>query len=214
MKISSGTELIDNLLCGGYEAVTTIYGPASSGKTLLCLLCAINTSLQEKKVIYVDTEKGFSLTRVKQLTPHYKEVMKNITFLKPITFAQQTKMIELLTKIRKRDLIIIDNISTLYRIELSKGTEIYETNKELGIQLSCLNEISKTIPVLITNQVYISPDTHETKMVAENIIKYASNCVIELQFFKEKRKAIIKKHPIIKDNAVYFKITEKGIIGC
>jgi len=38
-KISSGSEVIDNLLDGGYnKVVTIIYGPAASGKTTLAFL--------------------------------------------------------------------------------------------------------------------------------------------------------------------------------
>ena len=45
-RIPTGSKILDIMLDGGYEkdVITTIYGPAGSGKTVLCLLCSINIS--------------------------------------------------------------------------------------------------------------------------------------------------------------------------
>ena len=53
-RILSGSKVLDLMLGGGYErdVITTIYGPAGSGKTILCLLCTINVARSGKKVIY------------------------------------------------------------------------------------------------------------------------------------------------------------------
>ena len=49
-RVSSGVKVLDNLLNGGYEldAITTIYGPAGSGKTNLALLAALEVAKQGK----------------------------------------------------------------------------------------------------------------------------------------------------------------------
>ena len=41
-RIPTGSKILDRMLNGGYEQdiITTIYGPAGSGKTVLCMLCA------------------------------------------------------------------------------------------------------------------------------------------------------------------------------
>ena len=51
--ISSGSQLFDQLLNGGYETnvITTVYGPAGSGKSTLSLLAAIAMAKTGKKVI-------------------------------------------------------------------------------------------------------------------------------------------------------------------
>ena len=79
-RISTGADFVDELLDGGYEAdaITTIYGPAGAGKTNLALLAALDIAKQGKKVIFVDTEGGFSVSRLKQLLPEYKKLLDKI----------------------------------------------------------------------------------------------------------------------------------------
>jgi len=62
MKISAGSPILDELLEGGYEKdiINTIYGPAGSGKTLLCLLALIKVAEQGKKITYTDKQLLFS----------------------------------------------------------------------------------------------------------------------------------------------------------
>ena len=96
-KISTGTPL-DKLLRGGYEKdiITTIYGPAGTGKTNLCMMCLAN---QQKKTIYIDTDGGFSVERLKQVCKDYKEVLKRILFLRPVNFDEQKRVFERLKKL-------------------------------------------------------------------------------------------------------------------
>ena len=86
MKISSGSTDLDEWLAGGYEndIITTLYGPAGSGKTNLCLIAAANLASQGKKVIFIDTEGGFSIERLKQIAGEngeYEKVLKNLIYI-------------------------------------------------------------------------------------------------------------------------------------
>ncbi|MFH1641815.1 MAG: DNA repair and recombination protein RadB [Nanoarchaeota archaeon] len=218
-KLTSNSAVIDKLLNGGYEkdTITTIYGPAGSGKTLLCLLCSIKVS-ESKKVIYVDTEGGYSIERLKQLTPNFKEVLEKMLFYRPTSFQEQKTAFNKLKSVMddKVGLIIIDTISMLYRLELGKSDEIYDINRELGLQISYLNEIArkKNIAVLITNQVYADfKNKNNVKMVGGDILKYGSKCLIELKSYKNGiREAILKKHRSINEGKkVLFKIVQNGI---
>ncbi|MEK6827966.1 MAG: ATPase domain-containing protein, partial [Nanoarchaeota archaeon] len=78
-RLPTGSKILDGMLNGGYErdVITTLYGPAGSGKTVLCLLCAINVA-KDKKVVYVDSEGGFSLERLKQIASHIGHDYKKI----------------------------------------------------------------------------------------------------------------------------------------
>jgi len=225
-KIPTGSKVLDIMLDGGYEndVITTIYGPAGSGKTVLCLLCSINVARNGKKVVYVDSEGGFSLERLKQIASHishdYKKLLDKIIFLKPTSFAEQKKSFEKLKDIvnDKIGLIVVDTIAMLYRLELGKSEDAQEVNRELGRQISYLTEIArkKNIAVLITNQVYADFDNRDkVNIVGGDILKYGSKCLIELQITPNgNRRLILKKHRSLKpEQELIFKIVEGGIIG-
>jgi len=225
-KIPTGSKILDAMLNGGYEkdTITTIYGPAGSGKTVLCLLCSINVAKSGKKAVYVDSEGGFSLERLKQITSHisqdYKKILDNILFLKPTSFAEQKKSFEKLRDIvnDKIGLIVVDTIAMLYRLELGKNEDTHEVNRELGRQISYLTEIARknSIPVLITNQVYTDfDDRDKVHIVGGDILRYSSKCLIELQVTpNNNRRLILRKHRSLEpEKELIFKIVEGGIIG-
>ena len=68
-KISAGSFDFNEWLYGGYESdiITMIAGPPGSGKTNLCILAACSQAKKRKKVIFMDTEGGFSVDRVRQI---------------------------------------------------------------------------------------------------------------------------------------------------
>src|SRR3989338_2032943 len=224
-RIPTGSRILDVMLEGGYEkdVITTIYGPAGSGKTCLCILCAVNIA-RTKKVIYVDCEGGFSVERVKQIAPHigqdYRKILDNIIFLKPTSFNEQKRDFECLKGIvnDKIGLIIVDTIAMLYRLEFGKGENIQDVNRELGRQISSLTEIARkhSIPVIITNQVYSDFDEKDkVNIVGGDILKYGSKCLIELQITQNgNRRLVLRKHrSIAEKKELIFKIVEGGIIG-
>ncbi len=219
--ISSGSEVLDFILGGGLEkdVVTTIYGPSGSGKTNLCIVAIANVAKDDKKVLFLDTEGGFSVERIKQIDDNYENILKNVIFFKPTSFSEQKDAFEKLKEIvdEKIGLIVIDSIAMLYRLEIGKSDDIYNINRELGQQISYLTEIArkKNIPVLLTNQVYSNfDDKTRLNMVGGDILKYGSKCLIELTLDEvtRKRKAVLKKHRFLPENIeMEFKIEEKGV---
>lgn len=220
-RVSTGSAILDSLLDGGFEAdtVTTVYGPSGSGKTNICIIAAVTVAKQGKKVVYIDSEGGFSVERLKQIVPDdYKSVVDNIIFLKPMNFTEQRNAFGKLSRLVDEDIgiIIVDTISMLYRLEIGQTDDVYTVNKDLGMQISYLGEITrrKNIPVLVTNQVYSSfKETEKIKMVGGDILKYGSKCLIELQKGHQGiRKAVLKKHrSIAEDREAVFKIINSGI---
>ncbi len=221
-RVASGSKILDYLLKGGYErdVITTLYGPAGAGKTCLCMLASAGVARKGRKVIYIDTEGGFSLDRLRQIAPDYKKVLSNTIFLRPMHFNEQKKAFAKLKDIvdDRIGLIVVDTISMLYRLERGKNGDAAEVNRELGRQISYLNEIARArnIPILVANQVYANfDDKTKTNIVGGDLLKYGSKCLIELQKTPaNNRKAILRKHrSIMEEKEMLFRIVDGGIIG-
>jgi len=229
-KISAGAYELNRWLYGGYDRdiITTIYGPAGSGKTNLCLLAAVSQAKKGNKVIFIDTEGGFSVERFKQIAGQgWEESLKNILLLKATSFDEQIKIFSKLDKqVNNIGLIIVDGMTMLYRLELAdaKGEtdKIKKINKELARQMRILAEIArnKNIPVIATNQIYYDFLTREEyekqgerkiNMVGGDIMKYWSKCLIELKNERGRKKAILHKHRSLPEKELNFVITHEGI---
>jgi DNA repair protein RadA len=72
-RISTGSDSLDGLLCGGIEThtLTEFYGPSGVGKTQLCHTLTVNSILNKMqqnkkldKVVYMDTEAKFRPERL------------------------------------------------------------------------------------------------------------------------------------------------------
>lgn len=223
-RISTGSAVLDKLLNGGFESdvITTIYGPAGSGKSCISMLCSVGVTRAGKKVLYVDTEGGFSLERLMQLAPDdYKDILEKIVFFRPTSFAEQKKAFEKLKnaitgKESRLGLIAVDSIAMLYRLEIGQAKDVYEVNKEMGLQIAYLAEIArkKKIPVVLTNQVYADFERKDrVNLVGGDLLKYGSKCLLELKkLHKGKRVARIVKHRSLpEENEAIFRIVEKGL---
>ena len=238
-KISAGSFDLNKWLYGGYEAgiITMIAGPPASGKTNFGILAACSQAKKGKKLIFIDTEGGFSIERVKQIVgDNYQEVLKNILFLEPMSFEEQRKLfLKLAEQVKKEDvgLIVVDGMAMHYRLELGEvkakeskeskdEEEIRKVNRELAWQMKLLSEISRRqkIPVIITNQVYSEFLSEEERkkgikpgvnLVGGDLMKYWSKAIIELKNENGKRQAILLKHRSLPQKELNFEIKNTGI---
>ena len=221
-KLSSGSPIIDNLLNGGFEKgiISTLFGPAGSGKSNICMLATISITSQGKKIVFVDTEGSFSAERIQQLSgKNFKQIMKNVLLLNPTTFEEQKKVFQKLNdnvNSEKVGLVIVDSVAMLYRLQKGSEEEIKTTNKEMANQLAILSEIArkKQIPVLVTNQVYADFENKQNvHMVGGDLLKYWSKCIIKLDLLENGvRKASVYKHRSLPEGKfVHFEIIESGL---
>lgn len=208
----TGSQAFDELLEGGYEdgIVTTVYGPAASGKSNLMLLAVASA---ENKVIFVDTEGSFSVDRLQQLAPDVEDLLDRVILLKATTFEQQTNIITRLPEMitDDTDLVIVDSIASQYRAAMARGAE--NLNNDLSHQINTLYRVAadNDIPVLMTSQVYANMDGEGVVVVGGDIVKYNSKCMIELRN-DDGREAIIQKHRFIApEKSVRFVIDTVGI---
>ena len=233
-KISTGSFDLNKWLYGGYEkdVITMVAGPPGSGKTNFAILVSCSQARKGNKVIFVDTEGGFSVERVRQIVgDNYEDILKNILLLEPTSFDEQKKSFEKLLKQLKEEqvgVIIIDGMAMLYRLELGDARKqgddkkVQEVNKEVAKQMRTLAEIARKnkIPVLITNQVYEGYVSDEdwkkgirgnVNIVGGDLFKYWSKCIIELQNNSGRRRAILLKHRSLADKELEFDIRHKGV---
>ena len=233
-KISTGSFDFTRWLEGGYErdVITMIAGPPGSGKTNLGILVSCSQAKKGNKVIFVDTEGGFSLDRVKQIVgENYKDILENILLLEPTNFLEQKKCFDrLLAAVREGhvSLIVIDGMAMLYRLELGDAVKskeddrIKSVNRDVAKQMRALAEISRRqkIPIVITNQVYsgfVSEEDWkkgikgEVNLVGGDLLKYWSKCIIELKKEGNRRKAVLLKHRSLPEKEFSFEIRDKGL---
>lgn len=223
-KIPSNSSL-DALLGGGFEkgAITQIFGPPSSGKSNITLTLAVNVAQNNKKVIYIDTEGGISIDRVKQIAgSDFQRVANNIIVFEPTNFLEQNDTLKAIEVwLRKNhedvDLLVLDSAVALYRVDDMKSSRL---NKELGKQMGILSKIARVydIAVVLTNQIYSAFDdegNNDVRAVGGTILQYWSKVILQLERGDEinKRIATLKRHRSIPEgNQAVFAITSRGIV--
>lgn len=223
-KIPSNSSL-DAMLGGGFEkgVITQIFGPPSSGKSNITLTLAVNVARNNKKVIYIDTEGGISIDRIKQIAgPDFASVANNIYVFEPTSFQEQNEQLKAIEAwLRKNhsdvDLLILDSAVALYRVDDMKSTKL---NKELGKQMGILSKIARKydVAVILTNQIYNAFDDEgnsDIRAVGGTILQYWSKVIIQLDRGDEvnKRIATLVRHRSIPEGKqAMFSITSRGII--
>lgn len=235
-KISAGSFDVNKWLYGGYESgiITMIAGPPSSGKTNFSILAACSQAKKGKKVIFIDTEGGFSPERVKQISQeNYENILGNILLLNPTNFEEQKNIFaKLLGQVKKEhvSLIVVDGMAMLYRLEMGNlrskenGEDqlAKDLNREVANQMRILAEIARkeNIPIIITNQVYNSFLSEEdwkrgmqpeVNIVGGDLFKYWSKTIIQLENERGKRKAVLLKHRSLPRKELNFEIRNRGI---
>ncbi len=217
-RLSSGSEPIDSFLKGGLEKglVTNVFGESGSGKTNFCVQVAAEVASDGDKVIYIDTEKGFSPERFSQIAG--RDALDNIVLNEPIDFEQQEEAIESLKEIAEEhnpEVVIVDSMVSLYRLQ-AKGDQIQEVNQKLSQQFSKLAQIAReyNIPVVVTNQVYTSFDKDDIELVGRDVPRYWSKCLLKLSNSDENVREIeIEKHRSMPEGeSTSFEITDEGLV--
>lgn len=211
---------IDKLLNGGLEhgCITNFYGPAASGKTNVAKCALVSAVDRGKKVIYMDTEGGFSAERLEQMTGSARKYTDSVILLEPKTWEEQAKTIRKLQVLSKKEsigLIIVDSIVALWRVTIDDSNH-QTVNKELATQLSVLSKLAREndIPVLITNQVYSEPETGKIELSGRNIVKWWSKNLVELMLSGRtscRIARIVRARSIPEDKQVEFEICNQGL---
>lgn len=212
---------IDSIIGGGIEkgSITQFYGPPGSGKTNIALKMLVQCAKNGKKAVFIDTEGGLSIERMKQITgDQFDEIAGNIIVLEPTTFEEQDEAIKKIEYSLKSgeeniDLIILDSAVALYRLKDGGQTEI---NRDLSKQMGLLSMIARKydIAVVVTNHIYsIFDEEGAIEPVGGTILKYWSKIIIELVKDENgERFAILKRHRSKPEGLkVKFEIVNAGL---
>ncbi len=173
--------------------ITLVYGPAASGKTTIAFETILNYA-KRGRVLFIDSENGFSMDRLKQLDPECNEILENVVVLNIKNFSEQAQVfdnLETMMKVGKFEVVIIDTMGMQYRKALQEENHQY-VNEKIFSGLIKLRKIAfrYDIPVLILNQIYTKPDG-ENVGVGGNMVRNFGKCLIELK--KNPRRAIMLK---------------------
>jgi DNA repair protein RadB len=218
-----------NGLIKGLEpgSLTSFYGPPGSGKTNICLLAAVECVKAGGSVIYMDTEGGLSPERLKQVTNSWQNVLEKTSLVEPRDFRDQGRIIRELDR-QKYDLVIVDSVVALYRLEYAEKNDgvkqvkdgpsraVIEANRELSKQLSLLSGLARDwkIPVLVTAHTFKHWETGLNEIVGGDSIKYWSKVIVYLERTgrMSERKATLIKHRYLPEwGTVKFSIVNEGI---
>ncbi|OED30083.1 DNA repair and recombination protein RadB [Methanosphaera sp. WGK6] len=213
---------LDDILGGGIEkgCITQIYGPPGCGKTNIALTVLYESTKNNSKAIYMDTEGGLSLERIQQIAgSDFDSIANNIYLFEPKSFNEQQLDIQNIEKLLQEekniDVLIIDSIVALYRVEEGDPSDI---NKKLGRTMAKILTLSReyNIAVLITNQIYSPFDEDDliVEPIGGTVLKYWSKIIVEIERIpgSTKRSAILQRHKTKAPGiSVTFSITDEGI---
>lgn len=221
--LSTGSISLDKLLGGGFptESVSLVFGEAETGKSSLAVQCAVNSARRGYKSLFIDADGTFSSVRLSQIAEFdYKKISPLMIIMKPTTFQEQVKTFDQLEKIvtKKFRLIVVDTMTSLYRLELNDPKEAYASNRELNRQMAVLTQIAKKygVAALVISQVRSVPfgEGVNVRPVATRVLNYWSDIILDLQQTGQIRviKVIREKHPKIAGKGFcYVKIERTGI---
>jgi len=197
------------------EGIVSVWGDFGVGKTTFALQTALNTAKKGDKIVYLYSKPHFPSEKVQMFLsdltePEKEEILDNITFIQSTSLNDLNTIIFnleflILSNLEQKDemlqLIIIDSLTDLYRIELYQ--EKREKNVNLNYQLSQilanLFYINETyyIEVLITNELTKKTEELEILEVPSggNVMEYWTQYSLKIERTEElnQRKIIMVK---------------------
>lgn len=216
---------IDSILGGGVErgTITQFYGPPASGKTNIAIKLAVETSKRDKKTVFIDTEGGISVERIRQVSgSSFERVADNIIVFEPSGFKEQGEAIQRTLNVLKNhgdsvDLIVLDSAVALYRLKEGNGSNF---NVDLGRQLFLLLQMARRfdLAVVITNQIYSlrgDDGVERVSPVGGTLLRYWSKTIVELEMGDRpgERVAILRRHRNRPEGLrTSFRIVPEGIV--
>lgn len=220
MPLPTGVKALDELLDGGLEEgiVTEVYGDGGSGKTGFALMVAVRAAEGGAKVHYIDTE-GVSPERLRQIAGEgHKRVLRRILFFEPNSMEELedhlARSIKLATKDKDVGLVVLDTIAVFYRQVIGTRDEGSARSliTNMVVRLHRLAR-SRSIPVLVTNQVYYDPDSGTMEPLGGQGIGHIAKTILRLdRLAPGRRRLVLMKHRHrVEGERVDLVLSDKGL---
>ncbi len=231
-KISTGSNVLDQLLGGGVETqgITEFFGEFGSGKTQLCHQLAVNTFLPEeqlglgKNTLYVDTENTFRPERIISMAEavglNPDELLETIVVARAYSSDHQVLMVEKAEEMLKEKdigLIVVDSLTSHFRSDYSGRGMLADRQQKLNRHMHMLQRIAGiyNIAIVVTNQVMARPDFFfgdPTAPIGGHIVGHSSTFRVYLRKSKGgKRVARLIDSPNLPEGEAIFSVSGDGI---
>jgi DNA repair protein RadA len=226
-RISTGTP-IDELIGGGIEEgeVAEFFGEYGSGKTQIAkTLATIVAGEQKQQVVFADCEETFKPERIVQIAKNRgldpELTLKNIHVLIPPTTNELVSITQKLPEGVTPKLLIIDGLTTLFRVEYIGRETLAERQGHLRKFLYALKRWAKQTKtvVVVTNQVYADAGASPFMPLEYKELAVGGHSLwhcLDNRIFVRKAQGGTRIAKLV-DSSLYppaerpFKITEKGV---
>ena len=148
------------------QGIFSVFGDFGVGKTTFALQTAMNSAKLGKFTIYVYTKPKFPSEKIILINKDYNDILDNILFIQTTNFNELNRIIfnfeflilnYLNSNKPKLELIILDSITNLYRLELNKDKKEknYNLNYQLNQMLANLTYLNELygIEILVINEI-------------------------------------------------------------
>lgn len=187
-RLSSGCHGIDKMLKGGFplHQLNFVYGEASTGKTVLSMQFAVESSTRGFRVFYLDSDGSFTPHRLENLSVK-DEVAEKIVVFRPEDFRDQVRITETVETLLTNTpaFLVVDSVTGLYRAALRKPKEAFAYNRELNRELAYLGDLSKRFKLgtLLTGEVHSQPRFGDWSVepVATRTMRHWSRIILRLR---------------------------------
>jgi DNA repair protein RadA len=233
IKITTGSQALDNLLGGGFETgcISEAFSQWGGGKTQIAHVLAVNIQLPKSKggadgkAVFIDGEGTFRPERIMEIAVGAgidpNKALENVKVARAYNSDHQMLLSEKVEDLLKKDdkikLLIVDSLTAHFRSEfIGRGT-LADRQQKLNKHMHTLLKLATTynISVYVTNQVMSRPDVFfgdPTQAIGGHIVGHNSSFRLYLRRGKKgSRVAKLVDSPNLPEGEAAYMVTGEGL---